>query len=1026
MPTPLQELYELHRERNTPPSLDEVTSALSSTVETLEEVFLVVDALDECSEEVRWGLIERLKGLQPRLRLLITSRYLDAIEEELEGFEHDEIKANKADIELFIDAQIQKNRHLRKIIERSPSLRNDMKDAIVQTADEMQVYSHCNISILELTNHRFLLVSLHVTSLASAAALSIKHVRQKLRNLPTTLNETYQAAMQRIKDQESDHRDIAFKTLAWLTYVFRSLSLRELQHALAIEPGHVELDEELIMDGQSITALCAGLVIVDQGTNVVNLVHYTTKKYFEETRYAYFPNFHASITLSCATYLALNALKDANIWELVQRFPLACYAAQYMADHARRTPEESLEPSVLKVLCQLLSHPDKRRPLLSLLDGLALIQSGYYSSNKSAVQLKEEGEKYDAESEMRTLFETALDVDCSTKTPTGEKKEDELEDVNDRVISLSTSTMADESVDTTTDSTCNEAENGLWDTKLGATRIPEVTALHLAASMGLARVASMLLGTTSNIDAVDETGKTALAVAMERGFEKAVEFLLNSGACVDLYHGHGRAVLLLVTERSWHKAGEIIAGNAKSLLKNHAATYANDGVSFLLAAYEGKIDEVERLFEWANVSEDVNNDIGAMALFLAVEREDLNMVQTLLNLGLNPNTKDNTGQASLHRATRRANEAMIKLLLEHGAEIDCNDDDGRTPWSASVRMADKHVLKVLLDAGADPSTRGLQGVSELYTAAKDGETDCVKYMLECGTNASIKTNYDWTPLHWASADGHTECVKLLLAADANPSVLSDQNVTPLDLALQANQAVSIELLTKAGGREGKELGEWQGQWADAARSTQHQESIITPTEKKLTLVFDKPMNRAIVRGTAVGQYIYPFNTLGSKGEELMYQISDVLETPSSSMSIRRSKNRATMFEYPLKKEDFDREDVIYDIHRVTLDYQEFDLQPKAKDLLPGNIKMHREWTGGWKAHHNHENESKYLFRITPDWSRTREEECRWITEDGQLLARTGWEDKTPNIRFDHGNDRQMRDVLVSCWVTKLWFETVTG
>jgi ankyrin repeat protein len=831
--------------------------------------------------------------------------------------------------------------------------------------------------------------------------------------------------MQRIKDQESDHRDIAFKTLAWLTYAFRSLSLRELQHALAIEPGNVELDEELIMDGQSITALCAGLVIVDQGTNVVNLVHYTTKKYFEETRYAYFPNFHASITLSCATYLALDALKDANIWELVQRFPLACYAAQYMADHARQTPEESLEPPVLEVLCQLLSHPDKRRPLLSLLDGLALIQSGYYSSNKSAAHLREEAEKYDAESEMRTLFETVLDVDCSTKTPTEEKEEDS-EDIDKRLRSLSTSTMADESIDTTTDSRYNEAENDSWDTKLGPTRIPEVTALHLAASMGLARVASMLLGATSDIDAVDETGKTALAVAMERGFEKAVEFLLNSGACVDLYHGHGRAILLLVNERNWHKAGDIIAENAKSLVMKHAATHANDGVLFLLAAYEGKIDEVERLFEWANVSQDGNNDIGAMALFLAVEREDLNMVQTLLNLGLDPDTKDNTGQASLHRATRRANEAMIKLLLEHGAKIDCKDDDGRTPWSANVRMADKLVLKVLLDAGADPSTRGLQGVSELYTAAKDGETDCVKYMLECGTNASIKTDYDWTPLHWASADGHIECVKLLLAAGASPSALSDQNVTPLDLALQANQAMSIELLTKAGGREGKEIGEWQGQWADAARSTQHRDSIITTTEQKLTLVFDKPMNRTLVRGTAVGQYIFPFNTSASEGEGSMYQISDVLETPTSSMSIRRSQTRATMFEYPLKKEDFDREDVIYDIHRVTSDYQEFDLQPKGKGLLPGNIKMRREWTGGWKAHHYHENGSKYLFRITPDWSRTREEECRWVTEDGQLLARTGWEDKTPNMRFDHGNDRQLRDVLVSCWVSKLWFETVTG
>ncbi len=57
--------------------------------------------------------------------------------------------------------------------------------------------------------------------------------------------------------------------------------------------------------------------------------------------------------------------------------------------------------------------------------------------------------------------------------------------------------------------------------------------------MGLAKVASMLLKQTPNIDAVDETGKTTLAVAIERGFEKAVQFLVNSGACVDLRLHHG-------------------------------------------------------------------------------------------------------------------------------------------------------------------------------------------------------------------------------------------------------------------------------------------------------------------------------------------------------------------------------------------------------------------------------------------------------------------------------------------------------
>ena len=67
--------------------------------------------------------------------------------------------------------------------------------------------------------------------------------------------------------------------------------------------------------------------------------------------------------------------------------------------------------------------------------------------------------------------------------------------------------------------------------------------------MGLAKIASLLLKETTNIDAVDETDKTALALALERGFEKAVELLINSGACVDLRHDHGQGVLVLVSER---------------------------------------------------------------------------------------------------------------------------------------------------------------------------------------------------------------------------------------------------------------------------------------------------------------------------------------------------------------------------------------------------------------------------------------------------------------------------------------------
>ena len=87
-------------------------------------------------------------------------------------------------------------------------------------------------------------------------ALSVKLVRKKLRSLPTTLDGTYDEALQRIEALEDEHREIALKTLAWVSYAFRPLSLEELQHALAVEPDSTHLDEEDIIDGMRWISHC--------------------------------------------------------------------------------------------------------------------------------------------------------------------------------------------------------------------------------------------------------------------------------------------------------------------------------------------------------------------------------------------------------------------------------------------------------------------------------------------------------------------------------------------------------------------------------------------------------------------------------------------------------------------------------------------------------------------------------------------------------------------------------------------------
>lgn len=839
--------------------------------------------------------------------------------------------------------------------------------------------------------------------MANAAALSVRHVRNKLQTLPTTLSDTYDEAMQRIQNQEPDRKEVALKTLAWVSYAFRSLSLRELQHAVAIKPGDTYLDEELVMDGSSITALCAGLVIVDQRSSLVNLVHYTTKHYFEQNRSVTFPNFHATITMSCATYLTLDMLKDIEIWKILRDFPLAGYAAQYMADHARENPEESLEPSVLETICQLLSHPAKRRPLLALLDSLDIVRSGFYPADEVALSSQQDATlDQDVGSQLETLVENMMQI-----SDNGSHAVTETEESNAVYL----------------------------ETQVEASRIPEVTALHLAASMGLAKVAAMLLKETPNIDAVDETGNTALTMAIDKGFEKAVEFLITSGACVDLRHTHGRQILLLATERDWNTVGEVIAQRAELITLEEQSSTTQDQVQLLLATYHGDDKAVRQLIDQASTDlKEKDRDIGISALLIAVERGHLEIVDHLLMAGINIDSRDSTGQTSLHRVTRRKSEMAMKHLLKRGATVDLMDDTGRTAFSANARSCGDFYLKILLDAGADPNTKGHDGISELYQAAAENEVDYVKVLLRCGTDPSIKTRYGWTPLHWAANNGHIEVVKLLIEAGAALSPLSDQNSTPLDMALRANQFVIVDLLTRAGAKEN----------ADALSTC----DTITPTEaleelkssghlidiysvpnlipvdnssppNKLSLVFDKPLGEGLV----FGQFVYPSNFPGTRN--YYYHISHPLDAPVTSISIRSTNRRADMADYPIGVEKFFPTNILHELIRFATDYQELELRARSHTALYDVVKMQRVWTGNWKAHREGEGTLELLFRTTPDWSKGEDDGNQWITDDGTLLAKSGDCSGAPILTFECGLERHMQDLLVACWVAKLWSEKVT-
>nr|POF21844.1 isoform 3 of ankyrin-3 [Quercus suber] len=782
---------------------------------TFQNVYVLVDALDECNEELRWGILDSLHSVAPQIHLLLTSRPLDSINAELEGFVQLPVKANRADLDLFIDQHIEKNRHLKCMCEKSPALQADIMESVARRS-------------ALTTKHRFLLARLHVESLAGAAALSIGHLREKLLSLPSTLQGTYEDAMARIETQEEGHRMIAIKTLAWLSHAFRPLTFGGLQHALTIEPGQTKLDREMLMDGSRITGLCAGLVVVHLLSDTVTFVHYTASELFADTHCHRFSGFHAAITMSCATYLALEELSTASVWTLLRHYPFSCYAARYIGDHAHQAPEEALKPSAIQSMYQLLAHPCKRRALLSLLETSDLIQFGFYAS----------------EPDGRSRTQASYDENTVNAVTTSVSVRCDPSSAATLAVNVQPKLKPDASA---TDFALSSSVGRTAAAKFK--KLPEVTALHLTASMGLVQVASMLLSNVPEIDAVDESGKTALMVAIERGFEKAVELLLTRGASVSLDSEYGVEVLLLVTESDWYGAGRIISEKAGSGAPGTPEEELSSTVQFLLAVYSR--DQVKLNSVWrkpgVNLDETFWHTTSA-ALFLAVERGYIDITVFFLDGKVPVDARDSAGQTALHRAVRRGNLQLISLLLQHGASVDCKNDAGRTPWSANLRTQNHSSLDSLLKAGVDPNVKGHQGVSEMYNAAENGELLVIRYMLESGTNPSIRTQFCWAPLHWAAHNGHVDCVKLLLDSGAERNPVSDQCDTPLDSALKANQIQIVNILISAGCCEFRDIDLSEGPPIYEDEKGVNGWSF---QNEKLSLAFDEPSQQ----GMTIGQFI---------------------------------------------------------------------------------------------------------------------------------------------------------------------------
>lgn len=208
---------------------------------------------------------------------------------------------------------------------------------------------------------------------------SVRMLKKALATLSNDLDSLYDDALLRIGSQHQDSRELAEKALCWIAYSFRPLSAGELQEALAIDPEEKDFDDEALPSINLVLDVCAGLLVLDQESGKIRLVHSTVQDYFNKLQHSRFAEAHPMMAMDCMTYLSYDCFqsienakepgllvteestRDSNAKETkrndrktrsayVRSKPLTNYANFFWARHAVANPDIRVSAKVHQFL----------------------------------------------------------------------------------------------------------------------------------------------------------------------------------------------------------------------------------------------------------------------------------------------------------------------------------------------------------------------------------------------------------------------------------------------------------------------------------------------------------------------------------------------------------------------------------------------------------------------------------------------------------------------------------------------------
>ncbi|KAI4171718.1 MAG: hypothetical protein LQ346_008715, partial [Caloplaca aetnensis] len=296
----VESLYSRCSEAKSQPTHDSLRNMLCQLFGCFKQVFIVLDALDECTERHNLILaLENIAGWQKsELHLLTTSRKELEIEECMNALtkEADRVGIQgipiAGDISSFVLGMLRTDRRLKRW--HKPELEKEIALTLTSKAHGMYVCrdllsSYSPVLTLCLPHNRFQWVVCQLNTIASCRSMS--ELRRALLSLPKDLDDTYARILKAV-DNDENHVQV-FKILQLLVCSNEPITVAEAAETITIEldsTPQVDLERRLV-EPDDVMTMCSALVVLETQEDsaygrgpVLRLAHFSIREFLLSTR----------------------------------------------------------------------------------------------------------------------------------------------------------------------------------------------------------------------------------------------------------------------------------------------------------------------------------------------------------------------------------------------------------------------------------------------------------------------------------------------------------------------------------------------------------------------------------------------------------------------------------------------------------------------------------------------------------------------------------------------------------------------